>query len=93
MMECSAAIEQIANHLAGAGNLQFQPRHKLAEKINVLKGMGLIEEVTASHMHAVRVLRNSAAHGESVLDEDAKVSRVALNAVVTRAFADAKIGG
>ncbi|OFW12979.1 MAG: hypothetical protein A3H27_00875 [Acidobacteria bacterium RIFCSPLOWO2_02_FULL_59_13] len=88
MLDCCTALEGIADHIASAGKLPFQLTCGLAEKTKTLREKGLIGDVTASHMHTIRVLRNGAAHGESVLADDANVSRAALRAVVTRVFSN-----
>lgn len=87
MLECCTALEGIVDHLASAGKLPFQPTSSLAEKTKTLREKGLIGDITTSHMHTIRVLRNVAAHGESVLEDDANVSRAALRAIVMRVFA------
>ncbi|MBI4443096.1 MAG: DUF4145 domain-containing protein [Acidobacteria bacterium] len=89
MLGCFAALEGIVGHLASLGKLRFPAMCNPAEKIKTLREAGLIGDITASHMHTIRVLRNGAAHGKSsVLAEDAKVSRTALRAVVTRVYSN-----
>ena len=87
ILGCCTALEGIVDYLASEGKLQFQPTCSLAEKTKTMREKGLIGDVTASHMHTIRVLRNGAAHGESVFADDSNVSRTALRAIVMRVFA------
>lgn len=86
LLGCCTALEAIVENLAIAGKLEFRGSQILAEKIKMLRDAGVIENATASHMHTIRVLRNGAAHGESMLREDADVSRSALRAILRRVF-------
>ena len=87
ILGCCTALEGIVDYLANAGKLSFEPTCSLAEKTKMMREKGLIGDVTASHMHTIRVLRNGAAHGESVFADDSNVSRTALRAIVMRVFA------